>query len=71
MSYTSKFYSLFYTQYGGYSTIVYMVKMESVSEMIGLKLESGLELFFEIPPCKKKVIFVNEFVVLGKNLPFL
>ena len=47
-----------------------MVKMEPVSEMIGLKLESGLKLFFKILPCGKKVIFVNEFVVLGKNLPF-
>ena len=26
--------------------------------------------FFEIPPCAKKVIFVGEFVILSKNLQF-
>jgi len=58
------------TQYGYYSTTVYMVKMESVSEItiFGQKVivKSGLELFiFEIPPCGKKVIFVNDFLVVG------
>ena len=42
-----------------------MVKMEPVSEMIGLKLESGLKLVFEILPFGKKVIFVNDFLVVG------
>ena len=27
-------------------------------------------LFIEIPSCRNKVIFVTEFVILGKNPPF-
>jgi len=58
------------TQYGCFSTFVYMVKMESVPDItiFGPKMIviSGLELyFFEIPPCWKKVIFVNDFLVVG------
>ena len=47
--------------------------MESVSDItiFGLKMmvKSGLECCFEIPPCRKKVILVTEFVIMGKNLP--
>ena len=60
------------TQYGSYSTIVYLVKMESVTEItifsLKIMVKRGLEFFYEVPPCK--VIFVTEFVILGKNLLF-
>ena len=45
------------TQYFCYSTIVFMVKMESVSKItiFGRKMivKSALEFFFEIPPLGK------------------
>ena len=55
------------------SYIIYTVKMKSVSKSIlfGLKMmvKSGLY-FFQFPPSGKKVIFVTEFLILGKNLLF-
>ena len=51
-----------------------MVKIVSVSKItitsLKMMVKSGLDFFFEIPPCGKKVIFHTEFVILGKNLPF-
>ena len=49
--------------------------MESVPEIKSFGLKSDGEkrfrtICFEIPPCCKKGVFVTEFVVLGKNLPF-
>ena len=33
-------------------------------------IDGPLKFFFEIPPCRKKVMFVTEFVILCKNPPF-
>jgi hypothetical protein len=48
--------------------MVFTLKMESVSKntIFGLKMmvKNGLEIYFEIPPCGKMVIFITEFVIL-------
>ena len=47
--------------------------MESASKITAFGLNDGekwcRKKYFENPPCKKKVIFVTEFVICGKNLP--
>ena len=63
----------FKTQFCSYSYNVYLVKMESGSEVtifsLKMMIKRGLD-FSIILPCGKKVILVIEFVIWGKNLPF-
>ena len=52
------------------STSVYPHKIE-YGEIFGLmfiNIRSRRQYFFEIPLCEEKVIFVSEFISLGKNL---
>ena len=59
----------FNTHYMSYLCIVFMVKMESVYKItiFGLKMMVKIawsrKIYFEIPPCKKVVIFITEFVI--------
>ena len=59
----------FNTSYLTDSYIGFILKMKSVSKytIFGLKMmvKSGLENFLEIPPCRKIVIFITEFVNMG------
>ena len=34
-----------------------------------IRLKVSFQIFFEIPPCAKKVFFVSEFVILCKSPP--
>ena len=61
----------FNTSYLTDSYIGFTLKMESVSinTIFGLKMmvKSGLEIFLEIPPCRKIVIFITGFVIFGSE----
>ena len=53
------------TQYISNLTIIYMVKMESVSKITILGITITVKIFFEIPPCGNMVILITESVTLG------
>ena len=59
---------IFNTQYMRNSNFVYILKMEYVPKIniFDLKIMVSIHhnLFFEIPPCARKVLFVTEFAIL-------
>ena len=65
---------LTHSKYMTNPTVVSPVKMEYARNfsISGLKtmVKSGLEFFFEIPPCDHHVIFITKFVLLTKTPPF-